>query len=319
VSRVVQDLRYKLQKRFRRLQSAGLSDLTHELVRFWSFFDDEPTLMALANELVNKHPDIPPYVEKIPSGNQVVGTTESEHAAIGYHVLRTVSKTEPRKMEFMSFAGLQGGVERSLDKFRAMYLEPFYEYVDEQLEDKNLVLSELVRFKHLAEWFRRKDLWERYENSKTGERTLAYCIYEFLYEQGVNFQIEPASASGEADMVGMQHSSDPLIADVKIFDPDSSRGSAYIKRGFHQVYRYLEDFNKPVGYLVVFLVTPKRLEIQLESPGETLVPAITIHHKTIFMIQVDIFPHEEPASRRPVAECETISADELAGEAQATE
>ena len=54
---------------------------------------------------------------------------------------------------------MAGHFDKALDHFRDRYLDPFYEYVDEHIEERNLVLSELIRFKHVAERFRRDELW----------------------------------------------------------------------------------------------------------------------------------------------------------------
>jgi hypothetical protein len=118
-------------------------------------------------------------------------------------------------------------------------------------------------------------------------------------------------------MVSAQYSQNPLVANVKIFDPASGHGSSYIKRGFHQVFNYLHDFNQPIGYLVVFKGTDKQLEVTTASSTADIVPYITLGDKTIFLLQVDIFPHEASASRRPIPEREVISEEELRAELSA--
>jgi hypothetical protein len=312
----LQDLRYKLQKRVQRLQTVGGDGLSLELVRFFDFFDSNPTLRASAAGLSAKYPQINEQLNAAIQQRQTLeGVTEGESAAIGLAVLRKIAVPDNGRMLFMNYVKLTASSDKMLDRFRERFLDPFYEYIDEHIEDRNVVLAELVRFKHLAEWFRREQLWNRWRSdSRSGERSLAFAVYEFLYEQGIDFHIEPASASGEADMVSAQHSPDPLVADVKIFDPTSSRGSSYIKRGLHQVYRYLHDFNQPIGYLVVFKGTEKQLEVNVSTTLAEEVPYFTLGDKTIFLVQIDIFPHEEPASKRPIPESEIISEMELRSE-----
>jgi hypothetical protein len=245
------------------------------------------------------------------------GLTEDEHAAIGLNVLRRVA-VSTEQIPFLSFVPMDGKFDKALDHFRDRYLDPFYEYVDEHIEERNLVLSELIRFKHVAEWFRRDELWNRWKSqSRSGERVLAFAVYQFLYEQGVDFQIEPASASGEVDMVSAQQSPAPLVADVKIYDPESSRGTTYIRRGFYQAYRYLHDFNQPIGYLVVFKGSEKLLIFSGATSNSEQVPYMTINDKTIFLIQIDIFPHEESASKRGVPEQDVISEADVSAEIEA--
>jgi hypothetical protein len=314
---LLQDLRYKLQKRAQRLSSARYDGIRNELVRFFEFFEGNPTLNAVAQELMAKFPRVAEEFDAALTKRQVLeGSTEEEHAAIGLNVLKRVA-VSTEQIPYLSFVPTTSHFDKALDLFRDRYLDPFYEYVDERIEDRNLVLSELIRFKHLAEWFRREELWSRWKSeTRSGERTLAFAVYEFLYEQGVDFHIEPASASGEVDMVSAQHSSTPLVADVKIYDPESSRGSAYIRRGFFQVYRYLHDFNQPIGYLVVFKGSEKLLVFSGASNAEQ-VPYVTINDKTIFLVQIDIFPHEQSASKRAVPEQDVISEADLTADIEA--
>jgi hypothetical protein len=312
----LQDLRYKLQKRVRRLQTVGGDGFSLELVRFFDFFDSNPTLRASAAGLSAKYPQINEQLNAAIQQHQIIeGVTEGESAAIGLAVLRKNAVPDNGRMQFMNYVEHTAQFGKMLDRFRERFLDPFYEYIDEHIEDRNVVLAELIRFKHLAEWFRREQLWKCWKlDSRSGERTLAFAVYEFLYEQGIDFHIEPASASGEADMVSAQHSPNPLVADVKIFDPTSSRGSPYIKRGLHQVYRYLHDFNQPIGYLVVFKGTEKQLEVSVSTTLAEEVPYFTLGDKAIFLVQIDIFPHDLSASKRPIPESETISETELRSE-----
>jgi hypothetical protein len=103
-----------------------------------------------------------------------------------------------------------------LENFRDTYLELFYEYIDERLQEQNLILAHLVRYKHLADG----------KNSGTSSRLRTEMgsvvslstLYEYLYEQGIEFSIEPTSAAGEVDMIGIQEGPNRLLADIKIFD-----------------------------------------------------------------------------------------------------
>lgn len=309
----LQDLRYKLQKRVQRIQTVDGNGFSLELIRFFDFFDSNPTLRASAAELSAKYPHIDDELNAaIQKGQGLEGLTEGESAAIGAAILRRVAVPDSGQVLFMNYVEPRSSFDEMLNHFRERYLDPFYEYIDEHIEDRNIVLAELVRFKHIAEWFRRDQLWTLWKSDpRFGEHGLAYAVYEFLYEQGIDFHIEPTSASGEADMVSAQNSLSALVADVKVFDPASSRGSSYIKRGFHQVHKYLHDFNQPIGYLIVFKGSEKQLEVSLSTKLTDEVPYFTLGDKTIFLVQVDIFPHEESASKRPIPEREMISEEEL--------
>src|SRR5258708_5743296 len=193
----LQDLRYKLQKRVQRLQTIGADGLSLALVRFFDFFDSNPTLRACAVGLCAKYPGIDERLNDALQRREIVdGLTEGESAAIGLAILRRNAVPDDGQISFIKDVEFTAGsLDKMLDRFRERYLEPFYEYIDEHIEDRNIVLAELIRFKHLAEWFRREELWNRLKNdSQLGERRLAFAVYEFLYQQGINFQIEPSSA-----------------------------------------------------------------------------------------------------------------------------
>lgn len=314
----LQDLRFKLQKRIARLDGVGPDGLGNELIRFFDFFDSNVVLRACAESLHKTFPTIEAQIdEALKKQEMIEGATESESAAIARVVLRRLARPDDGHFHFTQYVHFTGAIAQMLDRFREGFLTPFYEYIDEHIEDRNIVLAELIRFKHLAEWFRAKDLWEKWKSdSRAGERHLAFSVYEFLYEQGIDFHIEPTSASGEADMVSAQGSASPLVADVKIFDPDSGRNSSYIKKGIHQVFYYLQDFHQPIGYVVVFKGTSKQLDLQVSGNSSVEVPFFTVGDKTIFLIQIDIYPHQESASKRPIPETEVISEDELRSETQ---
>ena len=52
----LQDIRFKLQKRIKRLQTIEPIDLGAELIRFWGFFDSNDLLLMTAVELQAAYP-----------------------------------------------------------------------------------------------------------------------------------------------------------------------------------------------------------------------------------------------------------------------
>jgi hypothetical protein len=248
----LQNLRYKLQRRIRRLNASEGQTFYFRLKEFLAFFDGQPILVALAAELVAKCPDCSASVERIFSHELLFGETEIESAAIGYSVLRRYGAGSDPNAHLALIDITNSNSDGWLEQFRTLYLEPFYEYIDEHLDDRSFVLQTLLRYKHACEWFRRSRLYTLWqEDTRRGERLLALDLYEYLHERGIDFHIEPWSASGEADMVSLQQSNDPLIADAKIFNPEGGKPKSYILRGFHQLYQYTCDYNQSIGYLVI--------------------------------------------------------------------
>jgi hypothetical protein len=306
----LQNVRYKLQKRYRRLNEANHEQYLYALVRFWAFFDQEPILRGVAEELSAGCAEAGASVERIFKRELLEGSTEEESAAIGYGVLRRFAEQD-QPLRFFELVSNRANYAESLDEFRTRYLRPFYDYLDEHLDDRNFVLFALVRYKWLCEWFERDTLFNLWtQNLQRGEKNLALHLYRSLFEQGIDFQIEPWSVSGEADMVASQTSEHPLIADAKIFNPEKSKGGSYIRQAFHQIYRYTCDYNQPIGYLVIFNTSEKQLSFDLKNESQP-VPRITFNNKTVFFLEIDIFPHPEPASRRKPGERINLTEQEI--------
>ncbi len=58
----------------------------------------------------------------------------------------------------------------------------------------------------------------------------------------------------------------------------------------------------------------KHLEVSSSKMLAEEVAYFTFGDKTVFLVQIDIFPHEESASKRPIPESETMSELELQAE-----
>jgi hypothetical protein len=310
----LQALRYKLQRRIRRLNGADTNQFLFVLKQFWRYFDGVPILGAVAAELVARVPDWNDSVERaFQARTAMFGEDEAEGAAIGYGILRRFGSGD-NPLNYYDLVG-DGSTSEALNEFRALYLEPFYQYVDEHLDDRSFVLYSLIRYKHACEWFRRERLFNLWKSgTQHGERTLALDMYEYLHDRGVDFHIEPRSASGEADMVALQgSSSEPLIAEAKVFNPEGGRGKAYILKAFRQVYRYTCDYNQPIGYVVIFRTSERPISFALPSEAEP-VPRVIRNHKTLFALEIDLYPHAETASKEHAPDPVIITEEEITGE-----
>jgi hypothetical protein len=177
-------------------------------------------------------------------------------------------------------------------------MEPLFDYIDEQIDDKRMTLVLLKKFKHRCEWFLRSEMYARFkEDTGKGENILASRLYQYLHDQGVQFHIEPQSASGRIDLISTQSGKDRLVADAKLFNPERGQDRGYIIKGFRQIYEYTKDFNETFGYLVIFKTCDQDLSIPTQHQ-ESTVPFITHNNKTIFLVVIDIFDYPESASKR---------------------
>ncbi len=121
---------------------------------------------------------------------------------------------------------------------------------------------------------------------------------------------EPSSASGRIDLLSAQTGKDRLVADAKIFNPESSQNTTYLAKGFRQIYDYTKDYNEPFGYLVIFKTCTDDLSVSMPQQ-ESSIPFITYNNKTIFFVVVDICEYEETASKRGKLKSYELTSAEL--------
>lgn len=320
---IIRNLRIKLRKRMKNLDSLDGIYLHDGLIQFWEFLHDSPVFSGILSDLARRFPGKQDVV-----GNMMLHVNkhltlgrysrdafdkEPGNSAIGYFVLKACVESadhnpEQQIGEFYDrrSAGLW------LEHFKRLFLRPVCEYVDEHLEDQRAILFILNRYKFKCEWFQRTQLFGLWEADTTiGEKRLAIHMYEYLHDQGLDFQIEPSAMSvrGKPDMVSAQKPDDPLVADAKIFNPEKGKGPAYIASGFNQVYRYTVSYNEPFGYLIIFNTSGTDLKFALSA--QTQSTQFVVHNnKTIFLVTIDISQLETPASKAgPLSSIEITEAD----------
>jgi len=298
-SEYIQFVRYKLQKRWKRLNTADVQGFYFALVQTWGFLQENEITKGILDDLERPFPSSAKDAEETLTGRLHVGTTESENDAICYWVVKLCALSEDRDTALQ--IGLQlnaSNHDEGIENFRRVYLEPFFDYIDEHIDDKRMILTLVKKFKHRCEWFHRANLFAEFrDDTGQGEKTLASRFYEYLHDQGVEFHIEPQSASGRIDLISSQTGKDRLVADTKLFNPERGQDRGYLIKGFRQVYEYTRDFNEPFGYLVIFKTCEQDLAIPTPHQ-ESSVPFVTHNNKTIFLMVVDIFDYPESASKR---------------------
>ncbi len=313
----IQSIRYKLQRRVRRLNSVYYKVFPSELRQFFAFIESQPLLATMRDELLASIPNntLEALVARFIGEDEepVLGDTEAEHAAFGYRVLK-LFESYNESFDPMGAAyryGASDNVHVALDTVRQIFLEPFYEYVNEHIDDQQAILYFLRKYKHRCEWFRRERL-HALAAGETGkaESSLAFDLYEYLHDQGIDFSIEPKAASGRPDLVTEQVGNNKVVADAKVFWPDRNKGKSYIISGFNQVYTYLRDYNESFGYLVIFKMCEDDLRFMV-PPSTAMFPSLSHNNKIIFFVVVDVCEYDSTASKRGQLKVHEITEDDL--------
>ena len=309
----IQHVRYKLQKRLKRLNAADFRGFHFVLIQAWGFLQESEITKGLLDDLERRSPQCEQDADKTIAGVPQVGLTESENVAICYWVVKKCATAAKGDGEIGVGFNLthESKYDDCIEGFRLTYVEPLFDFIDEQLDDKRMTLVLLNKFKHRCEWFQRAAMFAKFkEDTGKGERELARNLYEYLHDQGLQFHIEPESASGRVDLISAQSGKDRLVADTKLFNPERGQDRGYIIKGFRQVYDYLKDFNESFGYLVIFKTCQQDLAIPTQHQ-ESSVPFISHNNKTIFLVVIDIFDYSESASKRGKLQAYEITPQEF--------
>jgi hypothetical protein len=195
--------------------------------------------------------------------------------------------------------------DESIERLRDIAVDGLYEFLDEGVDSRNAIMGLLIKYKQRSEWFHRTRLralaHAGVERRRPGEESLAVDLQEYVFDQGVEFSIEPTSASGEADLVLRDVDGSHVVLDAKHI-PAGAPPSVFrekLARGFHQVARYCDDFHEPAGYLVVFIADEKlpRLPVEIIDGFEY----ITVKGRQVYYVPI-VIADVPTASRAGVAQ-----------------
>lgn len=312
-SDAIQNIRYKLQKRLKRLNTVDHRIFHNTLKQSWGFLQQNSVTKGILDDLERHSTLQESHADSTVSGRPQVGTSEAENDGICYWVVKKCAESDQRDIEIQVGHRLTSETkfDDCIEAFLRMYVEPLFDCIDEQIDDKRLTLALIKKYKHRCEWFRRTDLFDKCKaDTRKGEAVLAYDLYEYIHDQGLQFHIEPQSESGRVDLISAQSGRDRLIADAKIFDPHRSHDRGYIIKGFRQIYEYSKDYNEPVGFLVIFKTCEEDLSIATPQQ-EAALPFVTHNNKTIFLVVIDIFEYPASASKRGLLKSYEITPEQF--------
>lgn len=314
-----QNLKLELDRAYSMVMSADYISYEHHLQRFVNFLIGKEVINNILLELENKYNGIEPHAEEYLQEDMkelTVFNNLNENAALNWFILKKLFLPARRYViddiyNISRFYCHEVEYNSKINAFNLNFIDPLFNYILCIINDSNFVLSTLVKYKHKVEWFNKESLFFLFKNDIThGENNLSYNLYEYLFDQGIEFHIEPKSESGRPDLIESQTGQNRLVADVKIFDTERSKGKSYVINGFNQVYTYTKTYNNSLGYLIIFKTCEKDLSLKF-SNREDNIPFITHNNKTIFFIVIDIFQHETTASKRGKAEAIEIKEEEF--------
>ncbi len=330
---LIQRTRYVLRSRIRRIQTCPPALFVKCCVQFNNWLHNHVLLGGIAQHLLNVSGQHKELIEKI--YNETIefdgpydpgfytATSLTEHASICLLIFSSIVKLDTIETKKHDFTIRCYGeyltnnpritFEDALEALRDVAIDGLYEYLDEQLDTRNALYAILIKYKQRSEWFHRKRLRfaadEGLEGLK-GERALALDLQEYVLNQGVEFVVEPTSASGEVDLILRDSDGRYIIIDAKYLQEEVTYNNirTTVAKGFSQVSRYCNDYNEPVGFLVVFVRTATKIRFELEESDNFRF--IHIGGKKIFYLSVEIADLPS-ASKSGIAEEAYISKKKL--------
>jgi len=313
----LKNLRVKLQERKDAVLRAKFAYLESHLKTFLNFVSTQPVLSTITLELEESVPteEKNKLIKKLESFEQYgLSLPEDERKQALYLLVIAKYMTNQKYSGdfFQKMTGYfqYGEIDKCADEYTEQLFLPLYHYYDERIDDSDLLLYLLLRYKRLCEWFDRDQLYNlAMEDSSKREAVLDLHLRRFLMQEGFNYPFStPHSPKGRADIV-VHIEEKPLPLEVKIFDGDNY-GKSYLKRGLNQALKYAEDYHQPMGYLVVFNMSEKLLQFGKNSSDDYF-PKIEVQNKTIFVIPVNVHPITVPASKEKEAEIVLIEEEYL--------
>lgn len=287
---LLQRTRYLLQTRFRRARTAPFGNFELVCGQVLNWLESHPLLSSILQHLDDvpgdHHQEIQVllatedrmttryYYLTVRHGEREEAEPEykgytpksiEEHASACLQIIRaSIQRADEEFYRLLSVYltqedyGPRGGDKNPLDAIKDIALHDLYEYLDEQLDGINAVNGLLRKYKQNLEWFqyeRIQEVVEKGYNGEKGERALALHLQQYIFDQGVDFVVEPSSVSGKADLLLRDPSGQHIIIDAKLIANGSTPSTIKrkIAEGFNQVARYCDDYNQPEGFLAVFV------------------------------------------------------------------
>lgn len=191
-------------------------------------------------------------------------------------------------------------------------ITPLFYYLHDQLDKSSSVIYLLEKYKRRTEWFTYHKLLEKYKAAdKNYEQIFEDDLRLFLFDQGIDYPFStPKSTSGRGDIIGSIDTEDPLVVEIKVLDKEKKYGKHRISDGFSQIIKYTNDYNKDVGYLVLFNVDNIEIDLVLNEKNNIFPPMINFNNKTYFIIVINLY-NGISASKIGRTEVLTINEQEL--------
>jgi len=298
-----QNLRVQVQQYRNRLYKAVHATYGTQVKYLLDFIRKTPYLRGLVAEMEAQNLDVQwgePQREKLRGrGEWESHDTEGAAAKYSHGILCDCSGNDNARI-YAQRVSTERDINAALRDFTEIMIDPFINYLHDQIDEGSNVLYLLEKYKRRVEWFHHDELLTRLRaDSRQSEDAVEAHLREYLFDQGIDYPFsQPRSPGGRVDVAADIGEERPLILELKLFDLARSYGKRYLRKGFRQIQTYADDYGQSVGYLVVFNCTPRRIDFRTSASEQIWPPRIVVGHQTFFLIGIDLVMPEGSASKR---------------------
>lgn len=293
-------LKTDLEKWTERLRRAPFSEFGQQLKYFMNNLDSNIQLHGVLNEVVRKYEYAQEELNRLEKKRDIdlIFDNQTHQAAFCYQLLLNLIKKEVKFNIHESKFFQTSEFVKTKSNIIESYIMPIVNFLQDKLDKSSSIIYLLEKYKKRTEWFTKKELCDKYRNSsKNFEQIFEDDLRLFLFDQGVDYPFStPASASGRADIVGEIDTEDPLIIEIKIFDSAKKYGKKRIMDGFSQIVKYVDDYHKNTGYLVIFNLDEAELNFKFSENSNVFPPVIKFKNKLFYVIVINL-SLQKPASK----------------------
>jgi len=309
------NLRTDLQEWKNRLYRATYQQFGHQLKYLFNNIDKNKQLIGLMTEAINKFPYTKENLENIngqmENGEEFSFGSDVQQASFCYQfcIYLFTEYNNYNLHQYDTFIG------RDFDSTKTTIVEEFISpilyYLHDRLDKSNSITFLLEKYKRRTEWFTRKELFCIYKSTdKNYEQIFEDDLRLFLFDQGIDYPFStPLSASGRADIIGEIETDEPLIIEIKIFDKEKGYGKDRIKDGFTQIVKYANDYNKDVGYLVIFNMDNFEINFKTSETDNVFPPSLIFNNKIYYFIVINCAVNETASKLGTLKEIEITMAE----------
>jgi len=296
--------RVKLQERKNACLKSTYDSAESYTVSFLEFLDKDPVVRTIATGLKTiarqKFNEVDELVD-VARRRILLPSDSTDRAAFQYRLLEvSVNESETIPHFTRIFGRGSNQYQDMYEDFFEQTLVPLCSYIDERIDDSDLILYLLSRYQRECAWFERDSMNRLVADTESQklEEALDGHLRSWLFREGIDYPFStPKSPSGRSDII-VWHGEEPLAIEVKVYD-GRNRDVGHISQGLWQAHRYSHDYGKPFGYLVVFNISEHLLSY--ESSVSSGPPCIEVGGSNVYAITINVnVPRATASKERPL-------------------